>query len=202
MATPESKLIYTVEDYLAIERATDERHEYLDGQIYAMAGESPEHGTICTNLTREISLQLKGTPCQVWAKDCKVRSGPAPQARRTTKGLYSYPDLVIVCGEPEFHDEHRDVLVNPKVIIEVLSPSTETFDSTEKLRRYQFWNPTLTDFLLVSQTEPIVYHYIRQDASGWSHYVYQGLAESVAIQAIGCTLRLAEVYDRLAFPAD
>src|SRR4051812_44654193 len=113
MATPESKLIYTVEDYLAIERATDERHEYLDGQIYAIAGESPEHGTICTNLTVELGVQLKGSPCQLWAKDCKVRSGPAPQARRTTKGLYSYPDLVIVCGEPEFHDEHRDVLVNP-----------------------------------------------------------------------------------------
>jgi Uma2 family endonuclease len=202
MATPESKLVYTVEDYLAIERATDERHEYLDGQIYAMAGESPAHGDICTNLTREISIQLKSTPCRVWSKDCKVRSGPAPLVRRSTKGLYSYPDLVIVCGEPEFHDKHQDVLINPKVIIEVLSASTEAFDSNEKLRRYQFWNPTLTDYLLVSQTEPVVYHYLRQTDSGWSYHVYQGLAESVHVQAIGCTLRMAEVYDRIVFSAD
>lgn len=202
MATSESKLVYTVEDYLAIERTTDERHEYLDGQIYAMAGESPAHSTICTNLTLELGIQLKGTPCQVWSKDCKVRSGPAPQARRTTKGLYSYPDLVVVCGEPEFYDKHQDVLVNPQIIIEVLSASTEAFDSNEKLRRYQIWNPTLTDYLLVSQTEPVMYHYLRQTDGGWSYYVYQGLAESVHIQAIGCTLRMAEVYDRLVFPAD
>lgn len=202
MATPQSKLIYAVEDYLAMERASDERHEYLDGRIYAMAGESPAHGTICINLIGELHGQLKGKPCLLWTKDCKVRSGPAPQARRTTKGLYSYPDLVIVCGEPEYHDEHRDVLVNPTVIIEVLSPSTETFDSTEKLRRFQFWNPTLTDFLMVSQTEPIIYHYLRQADGGWLHYVYEGLAATAPVAAIGCTLRLADVYDRIVFPAE
>lgn len=202
MATPESKLIYTIEDYLAIERATDERHEYLDGQIYMMAGESPEHGAICTNLIIELGLQLKGTSCQAFAKDTKVRSGPLPQRRSTTKGLFSYPDLVVVCGELQFHDEQRDVLVNPKVIIEVLSPATEAFDSGEKFRRYQIWNLTLSDYLLVAQNEPVISHYIRQADGGWSYYIYQGLAERVPIQSIGCTLRLAEVYDRIIFPGD
>lgn len=202
MATPESKLIYTIEDYLAIERATDERHEYLDGQIYAMAGESPEHGAICTNLIIELGSQLKGTSCQAFAKDTKVRSGPLPQQRKTTKGLFSYPDLVVVCGELQFHDEQRDVLVNPKVIIEVLSPATEAFDSGEKFRRYQTWNLTLSDYLLVAQNEPVISHYIRQADGGWSYYIYQGQAERVPIQSIGCTLRLAEVYDRIIFPGD
>lgn len=200
MATPQSKLgLHTVEDYLNIERSTDERYEYLDGQIYAMAGESPEHGTICTNLVAELVMQLKRTPCQVWTKDCKVRSGPVPSAGRTTKGLYSYPDLVVVCGTPEFHDEHRDVLVNPKVIIEVLSASTEAFDANEKLRRYQLWNPMLTDYLLVAQTEPVVYHYVRQPDGGWLYYTYEGLGQRFEIKAIGCGLSLQDVYDRISF---
>lgn len=201
MATPQSKLsLYSVEEYLAIERATDERHEYLDGQILAMAGESPAHGTICTNLIAELVTQLKRTPCLVWTKDCKVRSGPEPTRRRSTKGLFSYPDLVVVCGAPEFHDEHQDVLVNPKVIIEVLSASTEAFDSNKKLRRYQPWNPTLSDYLLVAQLEPVVYHYVRQPDGGWSYYTYQGLHERFEIKAIGCALPLQDVYDRITFP--
>ncbi len=201
MATPQSKLSrYSVEDYLAIERSTGERHEYLDGQIFAMAGESPAHGDICTNLTMVLALQLKGSSYRVWSKDCKVRSGPVPKQRRNTKGLFSYPDLVVVCGEPEFHDKHQDVLVNPKVIIEVLSVSTEAFDSNEKLRRYQLWNPTLSDYLLVAQVEPVVYRYVRQADGGWSYYVHQGLTERIEIEAIECALQLQDVYDRIVFP--
>lgn len=201
MATPQSKLFTcTVEEYLALERQTDERHEYLDGQLVAMAGESPEHGTISANLVAELVMQLKGKPCQVWAKNCKVRSGPVPSAGRTTKGLYSYPDLVVVCGAPEFHDEHRDVLVNPKVIIEVLSASTEAFDANEKLRRYQLWNPALSDYVLVAQLEPVAYHYLRQTDGGWSYYIYEGLSQRFEIKAIGCGLSLQDVYDRISFP--
>jgi Uma2 family endonuclease len=122
MSLPRAHTRYSTEEYLALERESEERHEYLDGQIYAMAGDSPEHGAICTNLIRIISTQLLGSPCQVFSKDMKVRSGAAPKLGQTAKGLYSYPDLLVVCGELKFHDEHRDVLLNPAVIIEVLSP--------------------------------------------------------------------------------
>jgi Uma2 family endonuclease len=196
------KPLFTVEAYLALEREAEERHEYLDGVIYAMAGESPEHGTICTNLTMLIATQLRGTPCQAWSKDTKVRSGPTPRARQATKGLYSYPDLVIVCGEAEYHDQHRDVLLNPAVVIEVLSPATEAFDRGEKLRRYQTWNPTLSDYSLVSQDSPFIAHYTRQADGGWAYYVYQDLKQSFAIKPIGCLLRLADIYDRITFPAE
>jgi Uma2 family endonuclease len=122
MSLPRAQTRHSVEEYLALERESEERHEYLDGQIYAMAGESPEHGAICTNIGGQLYAQLRGKRCQVFSKDMKVRSGPAPKLGQTTKGLYSYPDLLVVCGGLKFHDEHRDVLVNPAVIIEVLSP--------------------------------------------------------------------------------
>ena len=128
MSLAQSEPLCTVEEYLALERKAEERHEYLDGHVYAMAGESLEHGITCTNLTGIIRTQLLGKPCRVLSKDMKVRTGPHPESRRITKGLYSYPDLVIFCGGPEFHDDHRDVLLNPRVIIEVLSPTTEAYD--------------------------------------------------------------------------
>lgn len=118
---------YSVEEFLALEREAEERHEYLDGQIYAMAGERLEHGAICMNLGGLLYAQLRWKPCQVFSKDMKVRSGPAPKLGQTTKGLHSYPDLLVVCGELKFHDGHRDVLLNPAVIIEVSSPATEGF---------------------------------------------------------------------------
>jgi len=199
MAFPESEINLTIEDYLALERKSEERHEYLDGVIFDMAGESPEHGTICTNLVAEIRNQLKGSRCQAWSKDFKVRSGPAPDRKRRTKGLYSYPDLVVFCGEPEFHDEHRDVLTNPAVVIKVLSPASEAYDRGEKFHRYQNWNPTLTDFVLVSQTMPVIEHFSRLQDGGWSYHVYQELSDSLTIQSINCTLSLAEVFDRIEF---
>src|SRR5215467_4960508 len=128
MSLRQSPSHYTVEEYLELERTSEERHEFLDGQIYLMAGESPDHSTICTNLTGQLYGQLRGKSCQVFSKDTKVRSGPKPKSPYEFKGLYSYPDLVVVCGELQFHDEYKDVLLNPAVIIEVLSQSTEAFD--------------------------------------------------------------------------
>src|SRR5258708_38380196 len=100
MSLAQSQLPCTAEEYLVLERQSEERHEYLDGTVYAMAGESLEHGDICTNLTVIIGNQLLGKQCRVLSKDMKVRSGPKPESRKTTKGLYPYPDLVIVCGKP------------------------------------------------------------------------------------------------------
>ena len=202
MALPQAEVLYTVAEYLAFERSADERHEYLDGYLYAMAGESLNHGTICTNLVIALGVQLRGTPCLLLSKDTKVRSSPLPHTARFRKGLFSYPDLVIVCGEPLLHDAYRDVLLNPKVIIEVLSPSTEAFDRGGKFLRYHTWNPTLIDYVLVSQEAPILEHLIRRDDGSWSYYLHQGIERQVSIASVGCTLRLADVYDRIIFPAD
>ncbi len=128
---------YTVEEYLKMERAADVRHEYLDGEIFEMAGESLAHGDICTNLIVELGTKLRGSHCRVLSKDTKVRSGALPSPRRVMRGLFSYPDLMIVCGTPQFHDEYTDILLNPQVIIEALSEATEAFDRGEKFQRYR-----------------------------------------------------------------
>jgi Uma2 family endonuclease len=200
MALSKSQPVYTVDEYLSLERTSAERHEYLDGLIYAMAGESGAHADITANLVFILVGQLKGKECRARSKDTKVRSGPTPKHRQATSGLYSYPDLVVLCGEPQYHDEHADVILNPTVIVEVLSPATEAFDRGEKFRRYQMWNQTLSDYLLVSQDRPQIEHYARQAGGSWSYDRAEGLEASVAIASIGCTLRLVDVFDRIEFP--
>ena len=195
---PES--FYTEDEYLALERASQERREYLDGQIYLMAGESEAHGTICINLTVEVGSQLKGTPCRAFSKDTKVRSGPLPKSRYSAEGLYSFPDLLVVCGERQYLDEHQDVLLNPKVIIEVLSPSTEAFDRGEKFARYREHLDSLTDYVVVAQSQPLVEHFARDENGQWViAATATDLSQNVVLSSIGCTLRLAEVYDRIVF---
>jgi Uma2 family endonuclease len=200
MGAPKLKPMYTVDEYLAIERASEERYEYVDGEIYAMAGESGEHGDITVNLVGLLFNQLKGKPCRVRSKDTKVRSGPMLQSGQTARCLFSYPDAVVICGEPEYHDANRDVILNPAVIVEVLSPSTEAFDRGEKFTRFQMWNPTLSDYLLVTQDQPQVEHFIRQTDGTWSYRRHTGLDAEVAIPSIQCALKLADVYDRVVFP--
>ncbi len=191
----------TVEDYLRAERVADERHVYLDGKVWAMAGESNAHGDITVNLVGMVYSQLKGKPCRARTSNTKVRSGPpGPRPFRSTSGLFSYPDVVVVCGEPEFLDEHTDVLTNPTAVIEVLSPSTEAFDRGEKCARFQRWNPTLTDYLLVSQERPWIDHFTRLSDGTWRLARYEGLEATCVVDAIGCRLPLADVYDRVRFP--
>ncbi len=202
MSLAQSHLYHTVAEYLTLERDAGERHEYLDGQIYAMAGESPEHGAICINIGGQLYSQLRGGPCQAFSKDMKVRSGPIPKTKHMTKGLFSYPDLLVVCGELKFHDEHRDVLLNPAVIIEVLSPTTEAFDRGEKWMRYQTWLPELTDYLLVSQARLQIERYHRQASGEWLYSLANESEKSVQLTSINCTLQLADVYDRIVFPIE
>lgn len=198
-ASAPRRALYNIEEYLAMERVSEERHEYVDGYVFAMAGESGAHADISVNLVREISVQLRGTSCRARSKDTKVLSGPMPIHPRSKQGLFSYPDLVVICGEPQYHDEHTDVILNPTVIIDVLSESTESFDRGEKFHRYRVWNSTLTDYLLVSQTTHMIEHYSRQPDGSWSYTTYQGLDRSVTIESIGCKLRLADIYDRINF---
>jgi Uma2 family endonuclease len=198
---------FTVEEYLAFERVSDERHEYLDGVIYAMpgsaspqamAGESEEHGTICTNLNGVLFAQLRGTPCRAFSKDTKVRCGP--YRPHTREGLYAYPDLVVVCGPSQYHDQVRDILLNPTVIVEVLSPSTEVFDRGEKLHRYRRWLPTLMDYVLVAQNRPVIDHYQRAPTERWEWQTLEGLEAHLYLSSIACTVPLADISERIVFP--
>jgi Uma2 family endonuclease len=204
MGYPKPRAGFTVDEYLTLERACEERNEYLDGHIFAMAGESEAHGTISVNLVISLGTQLKGTPCRAFTKDTKVRSGPVgamplPGSRETT-GLFSYPDVVVVCGEVAYHDSYRDVVLNPVAIVEVLSETTEAFDRGAKFTRYQTWNPTLHDYVLVSQDQPQIEHYSRQADDSWTYRRSIDLEGVVAISSIQCTLKLADVYDRIVFP--
>ena len=190
---------FTVDQYLAFERSSDERHIFLDGEIFDMAGESDAHGAITFNLGVSLGNQLKGTRCHGRFKDTKVRNGIGPMSGTAIKGMFSYPDIVVICGEIQFHDAFTDIVVNPMAIFEVLSPTTDAFDRGEKFVRYRTWNPTLTDYILVSQDKPQVEHFAKQADGSWLLRVYTALEDTLAIASIGCTLKLADVYDGVAF---
>jgi Uma2 family endonuclease len=203
---PEARRKFTVEEYLAFERAADERHEYLDGEIIAidrdieaMAGERLPHGIISLNIGGLLFAQLKRTPCFAVTKDTKVRSGLGIASRRTPKGMFSYPDILVICGEPEFFDENSDIIMNPTAIVEVLSKSTELFDRGEKFQRYRAWNATLKDYVLVSQTKPHVEYFHRKPDGGWDMQEAIGLEATIVVPSISCTLKLADIYDRIVF---
>ncbi|HEX8198506.1 MAG TPA: Uma2 family endonuclease [Pyrinomonadaceae bacterium] len=185
---------YTPEEYLELERQSDVRHEYYEGEIYAMAGETLKHSQICINLAREVSSQLKGKPCQALSPNMKVRA--------QTKGLFAYPDLTVVCGEPIFHDQKRDVLLNPRVIFEVLSPSTERYDRTMKFFKYRQEIQDLTDYIIVSQDSAFIEHYEKQADGRWVHTVVGGLENVLNVASINCVLSLAEIYDRVEIAAE
>ncbi len=191
---------FTVAEYLTLDREGIERYQYLNGEVFLMAGESIRHGDISTNLTGELHAQLKGTDCRVLAKDTKTKSGGfAAKPLQSKMGMFSYPDLVVICGKPEFQDEYRDIVTNPRVIIEVLSDSTEMFDRKEKLIRYRLFNPTLTDYILVSQDKPSVEHYVRAENDDWKVTFHFGTGETLNIASINCRISLAEIYDRVKF---
>jgi Uma2 family endonuclease len=183
--------------YLAFERDAFERHEWLDGTIYAMAGESPQHSLICSNANDSLNIQLRGRPCAVYSPNMKVYSRLPSDVG--LKGLFAYPHTSVVCGEAQFHDEHRDVLINPRVVIEVLSPTTERYDRGKKFLRYQ-QNSSMTDYVMIAQAYPSMEHYTRRADGSWLYSVTTELTASVALESIECVLPLAEVYDRIVFP--
>ena len=184
------KTYLTPEQYLEIERKADFRSEYYSGEMFAMAGATEPHILIVSNLVIELGLQLRKRPCRVYSTDMRVRVNAA--------GLYTYPDVVAICGEPRFADEKRDLLLNPLVIVEVLSPSTEAYDRGEKFAQYRRLD-SLTDYLLVSQDKMRVEHYVRQPDSHWLLSEASGPDARVEIAALKCNLLLADVYDKVEF---
>lgn len=190
MSRPAEHFI-TPADYLALERQAETKSEYFNGGIYAMSGASRNHNRITFNLARRIGNQLDGKPCEGYVNDMRVKVSPT--------GLYTYPDVIVVCGEPRFEDDQFDTLLNPKVIIEVLSESTEKYDRGDKFAHYQTLD-SLTDYLLVAQNQPYIERFQRQADGSWRYSTAQGLEAEINIPAIECVLRLAEVYERVTFP--
>lgn len=175
----------SVEEYLAMEKASTVRHEYLAGEVFAMAGGSPDHNRIAQDTSHCIASQLRGRGCEDFGPDQRVQTGPA--------GLYTYPDLTVVCGKPEFVEE---TLTNATAVFEVLSSTTEAYDRGEKFRLYQRI-PTLKLYVLVSQDKPQVETFVRQADGDWSYSLTEGLDSMVQLPAIGCALKLAEIYARV-----
>jgi Uma2 family endonuclease len=178
-----------VVDYLAAERrAEGGKSEYLDGEVIAMSGASRAHNLIALNLAASLHDQLKGRPCETYAGDMRVHT-PAT-------GLYTYPDVVVVCGEPRFDDAALDTLLNPTLLIEVLSSSTESYDRGRKFAHYRTLE-SLREVVLVSQDEVRVELFTRQQHGHWLLSEASRLDEAVPLGSIGCELRLADVYDRV-----
>ncbi len=184
------KPFLSLEDWLEGERAVLEgRSEYLDGEVFAMASASLEHNTIVMNIGSELRTQLKGRPCRVYANDMKVLIRSANAGK--------YPDLVAHCGEPELLDDRRDVLLNPGLIVEVLSDSTETYDRGDKFALYR-QIPSLREYLLVSQGQVRMELYRRGEDGRWTLTEYAGLEDRIPLESLDCTLALAEIYDKVA----
>ena len=187
MASAAAHTHLTPEEYLAFERKATTKHEYLNGQIVAMSGASFAHNFLTMNVANQLYNQLIGGECQVAASDMRVKV--------TQIDSYFYPDVVVVCGEPRAEDDTFDTLLNPVLIVAVLSSSTEVYDRGEKFEHYQ-QIASLKDYILISQDEVHVEHYCRQ-GSGWLRSEFRGLEEVLSLISIGCELRLEDVYRRV-----
>ncbi|HAS52531.1 MAG TPA: hypothetical protein DCS21_12640 [Gammaproteobacteria bacterium] len=179
--------VYTPEEYLALERQADYKSEYVNGSIFAMAGASREHNQIAFNIAGELHHQLKNRPCLAYVNDLRVKVNAT--------GLYTYPDMVALCSEPDFEDAGMDTLLNPSVIIEILSPSTEAYDRGDKFAHYRRL-PSLMEYVLIAQDKVRVEHYQRQDQQ-WMLTEMDHLDNTLCLTSIHCELPLCEIYAKI-----
>jgi Uma2 family endonuclease len=182
---------YTPEEYLALERNAEFRSEYIDGRIIAMTGGSIPHNYIVGNIYAGLLARFSGRPCHVFFADVKVRFG------RGTN--YTYPDVMALCGAPGEGDEDSEILTNPALIVEVLSPSTEMYDRGDKFKRYKAID-SLHEYLLVSQDEVKVEQFVRE-GDFWPSTLVTDLDATVELRSVGCTLPMREIYRRTRFVA-
>lgn len=185
--------LYTVEEYLELERAAEIRSEYLQGLIVPMAGASRAHNLIVTSLVASLYGQLRQRPCEAYTTHMRVQ---VPEA-----DYFTYPDLVVVCEEPKLADAHQDTLLNPTVLIEVLSPSTADYDRGRKFEYYRHL-ASLREYVLIAQDRVHVEHYTRQGDGSWRLTETDDPQAEVRLASIGCTLRLAEAYEKVALEGE
>ena len=187
----EPERFVSVEEYLEFEEMSQAKHEYCDGRMWAMAGGTGAHNTITFNVSASLGTRLRGSSCRGFNSDQRVRI--------PNTNLYAYPDATVACGRPEFEDLKQTTLLNPTVIVEVLSLSTESNDRGLKWRRYQTLD-SLRDYLLIEQNEALVTHYSRQDDGTWQIAIYAGLDAEVPLSGAPATLPLSEFYEQVTFP--
>jgi Uma2 family endonuclease len=185
------KTLLTPEEYLALDRQSEERYEYHDGEIFLMSGGSLPHALIGTNIVGELRGQLKGRRCQIYAGNLRLRVTPT--------GLYTYPDVMVVCGQAKLADDQKDTLLNPVLIIEVLSPSTSDYDRGKKFDNYRTL-PSVREYVTVAQDAPNVVLYTRLPDE-WRLREFKDLNQTIQLESIGCTLPLSEIYDKIEFVA-
>ncbi len=180
----------TPEEFLAFERASDEKHEYRDGVIVAMSGAKRAHNLISVNIGSNLHASLKKKDCETYMSEMRVF---VPSVR-----LYTYPDIVVVCGEPQFIDDEFDTLTNPLLLIEILSESTEGYDRGLKFQNYRSID-SLKEYVLVSQTTASIEKYVKHGDGFWLLSEATGLDAAITLDSIDCTLSLTDVYDKVRF---
>jgi Uma2 family endonuclease len=178
------------EEYLAFERSSDQKHEYADGEVFAMAGASRRHSLLTVNVQRELSVALLDRPCEVHTSDMRIKIA--------SRGRYVYPDASVVCGEPVFEDAEVDTLVNPKLVVEILSDSTEGYDRGDKFTQYRTI-PSFTDYVLVSQNAVRVEHFQRRADGRWLLTI-AGPGEKLVLESVGVTLDVDRLYVKVGLP--
>ena len=180
----------TPEEYLAIERNADHKSEYFAGEIFAMAGASERHILIVTNVSGELSALLKKRPCKVYSNNMRVKVSQS--------GLFTYPDIVVVCGEPSFEDGKKDTLLNPTLVVEVLSESTEAHDRGKKFEHYRRI-PSLGEYLLIAQDRCRIEQFIKQIDGKWLFSEINSQDAIVKLPSVNCELAVSEIYDKVEF---
>jgi len=190
MSSAATKKRFTPQEYLALERKSETRSEYYNGEIFAMSGASREHNLISVNLLRDIGNQLEDRPCEAYTSDMRVSI--------EATGLYTYPDVSVVCGEPRFQDLEVDTLLNPTVIVEVLSPTTEAYNRGVKFRHYRRIG-SLREFVLISQDRMMVERFTRQ-GNDWVLSDMTDPDQVLKLESIGCQIPLGRIYAKVTFP--
>lgn len=188
IAQVETKQTYSPEEYLALEILSETRNEYINGEIIPMAGGMPNHNRIVRNLCTSLTVGVRGQPYEVFVVDQRLW---IPQ-----KGIYTYPDVMVVSGDLMLQEGRKDTIVNPTLIIEVLSRSTGKYDQTEKFIFYRSL-PTFQEYLLVDQYQYYVQHYVKTDIKKWGFQEYDTLEEEIEFSTVPCTIALTDIYDKI-----
>ena len=189
----QEKLRFTATEYLRMERASETKHEFSFGEIYAVSRASAPHVSIVTNLVGELSNRLRRFPAHVYGTNLRLCVDATKR--------YTYPDVMVVCDKPQFFDAQLDTLLNPDLIVEVLSESTEGYDRGDKFTHYKSI-PSCREYLLVAQHRSHITQYVKQDEGSWRYSEVNEMAARLHLPSVDCLLELHEVYQDITFPTE